>query len=65
MPPFFVPLSQASSGLSNGTGGVVIGVRERQIRGWQWVLLAMNQLLGSATTGFWTGEVPEIAEAVK
>jgi hypothetical protein len=60
-----VPLSQESGELSNGTGGVLVGVRERQIRGWQWVHLAMNQLLGNATTGFRTGEVPEIAEAAE
>jgi hypothetical protein len=43
----------------------MIGVQERQIRGWQWIVLAMNQLLGSATTGFRKKEMLEIAETVE
>jgi hypothetical protein len=48
-------LSRAFQDLSNGDGGVVIGVREWQIQGWQCVPLEMNQLFGSTVTGFWDG----------
>ena len=48
-------LSRAFQDLSNDDGGVVIEVREWQIRGWQCVPSAMNQLLGITVTGFWDG----------
>ena len=58
-------LNRAFQDLSNGEEGVVIGVWERQIQGWQCVPLAMNQLLGSAVTGFQTEVMPEIVEATE